>query len=340
MEFVGSHKSYNNLGNRLVSGRPTRGGLPENVLIEALSGYGERGRSWSDLLARRTSFEQFLKLNMPEVQTAGFIRKSVSTKKACTAVSAYHVNVKQVDGSEGLFGALVDTFVFRHKSVWHLQSNDPVVATGHIYRRAMQRSGRPLVSLAEFHQSMSILWPAFLELGTRRRLSGRPGGVAQFAFPFWGGLAMGELLVQQNTPFHGPEMWIYEQGRRWPEQLQDNLASKQGRLMVQGKTFLDRRSTKVANLADQLEDFIRRHSSALAHLSNTHRYALYGTSSLVNELQAIFSPTKQPVAEVSAMLDGLEEISTSELWLSVVNKANQPASDKVPGDPQGTDPTC
>lgn len=106
MEFVGNHKSYNDLGNALIAGRPSTGGLPDNVLDEALSGYFDRAQTKSDLLARRGRIKRLFELEMPDVQVATFVRKSVSVAKFGTAISAYHVNAKQLDGSEGLFGAL------------------------------------------------------------------------------------------------------------------------------------------------------------------------------------------------------------------------------------------
>ena len=326
MEFVGNHKSYNDLGNALIAGRPSTGGLPDNVLDEALSGYFDRAQTKSDLLARRGRLKRLFELEMPDVQVATFVRKSVSVAKFGTAISAYHVNAKQLDGSEGLFGAYTDAFVFRRDAVWHLQTNDPVVATGHLHRRAIQRSENPVTSLSEFHLALSTLWPAFIELGNRRREADEPGRVTQFAFPLWGGLAMAEMLKQADTPFHGPRLWLYEGGLGRSIRMHDGLTQSGNRLMVRGKTFLDLRSPRVESLTHKLAAFASHHSAVLTKLADQHQYALYGNSAIVKELGTILSPNVVSDMAKSAMLDDLDAITSSDLWDEVVAKSKSATS--------------
>jgi len=315
MEFVGNHKSYNDLGNALIAGRPSTGGLPANVLDEALSGYFGRAQTKSDLLARRGRLKRLFELEMPDVQVATFVRKSVSASKFVTAISAFHVNAKPAGGTEGLFGAYTDVLLFRQKAVWHMRVNDPVVATGHFHRKTLQRSQTPIKSLSEFHQALSIMWPAFLELAQSRREADMPGEIVEFAWPLWGGLAKVQLQKQTNTPLHGPKLWIYEGGLGQPVPMLDGLAQSGSRLLVRGMTFLNLKSPSVRKLSDILTAFSNQHSAVLAKLADRHRFALYGQSVIVNELTSVLSPSMVSETARLAMLEDLDAITSSDLWV-------------------------
>lgn len=171
VRYSGNYQEFNDKLNAYLGARPSRGGLPKDVMIQAFHGYGEGRREWYELIRHGGAFKEYLASQMPDVELELVQRRSASVRQDAVGVVAYHTNATPIDeanstGSlEPLFGAAIDAFVFWRWGVWWLQSWDPVVVTGHVHRRVLSRSTAQPSTFAEFHGALSVLWPSALALG-------------------------------------------------------------------------------------------------------------------------------------------------------------------------------
>jgi hypothetical protein len=100
MRYEGHHPLFSDMLNRFLEARPSRSGLPKDILVKALSGYEHGNVTWLQVRKRETEIRRKLLSSMPEVLLATYRKRSLSSRTSAVALSIYHVNAAPLDTPE------------------------------------------------------------------------------------------------------------------------------------------------------------------------------------------------------------------------------------------------
>ena len=335
LKYSGNHQAFNEKLNSYLESRPTRAGLPVDTLVRAFSLYDGQKREWNELVRHGSALKAHLASHMPDVELELVERRSASVRQEAVGIVAYHTNAAPLDqdnstGSlEPLFGAATDAFIFWRWGAWWLQIWDPVVVTGHVHRRVMSRSTAPITSFAEFHSALSLLWPALLALGNRRRAMDKRADVTFFCFPLWDGLAFADFQKLESSGPFAPSLWEVKNGEMKQNLLADRLSVGSERLLVQVRTIFGEKrfNARQKVLRTKLQEFVAKHASALEHLRRQQRFGLPMPGRFGVGLDRLFGKSGADQATVEHAISDLDILTKTEEWLAEVSRsqAAQPA---------------
>lgn len=309
----------------LQAAKTTPHGLPEDVLIHALDGYGDKNLSWPQIRAHAQYFYNYISMQVSDCTISRAFQRPIGTKKVPTAaVSIFRLNAKPLRHSETLFIASIFTFVFRPSEVWFLTTTDPLYTTDHLHQRMTERAKTSYRSLSQAQDDLSILWPTLVELGQQRRLLGR-AGVSDFITPWSDGLMFGTL-----EKFFGPiELFaptIIDFSNRIgvKRDLTDFYRSGNARLAVTVRTYVGGNQLKEIQrrLKATLERFIDRHRDVLYSLTARSRIT-YVDEPYGSALADLFVSPHLSTADFPRALAELDEITSSQDWLNEISRSRE-----------------
>jgi hypothetical protein len=295
--------------------------MPNDIFEVALKGYLGSRLNWSAVRGKAQQLAIYLKERIPQSIIETKYRQSASVRKAAAGVSSYRIMPWQLRSRETMFTAFGEYFVFRASDLWVLSIVEPVFVTDHLYRRMIQRSsGAAINSPQVVLHNLSLLVPALVALGDRRRRTGRPALVSPFFVPWENGLAFGDIMSSdEHVDGVAPKLWDCKDGTVKNITFIDPYTGKGPRLFAQIRTFVDARKLRSHQfiLKQKLEAFTDHHRPILTRLQRAMRLAApdpYG-----HELAIIFQAEEPPPITVKTLMDELEEIIQSTEWRSEVD---------------------
>ena len=307
----------------LQAAKTTPDGLPEDVLIHALDGYGGEHFSWPQISSHARRFHAYISMRVADCTIQRAFRRPIGTKKIpAAAVSIFRLIAAPFRGSETLFTANIFTFVFRPSEVWFLTTSDPLYTTDHLHQRMLERGGRSYPSLSKAQDHLSILWPTLIELGQQRRRLGRRAGVTDFVTPWSDGLMFGNMeKLDGPVELFAPTIIDFSNGTGIKSDLTDFYRSGGERLAVIVRTYIGGDQLKAAQrrLKETLERFIDRHHDVLCSLTARSRIT-YVDEPYGPALAELFV---SPTADVPKALTELDEITASQDWLNEINRSKE-----------------
>ena len=196
--------------------------------------------------------------------------------------------------------------------MWFLSTTDPLCTTDHLHQRLVERTSSGHGSLAEAQDSLSILWPALLELGQQRRGQGRRGGVTNFVTPWADGILFGDMqrleMTAEVAEAAAPTLLDCQNRLCLKHQLHDFFCNGRERLMVQVRTFVsgDQLKGRQPQLKATLDRYVRRNRAVLECLRGWTRLAFDAQSPYGPALRDLFSDPRLTEADFPKALEELE----------------------------------
>ena len=127
----------------------TSHGLPEDVLVHALDGYGDESLSWPLVRSKAQEFHRYVAANVSDCTIRRVFRRPVGRKEPVASVSIFRLMAEPLRHSQTLFGANTYTFTFWPAGVWFLSTTEPLFTTDHLHQRLVERASKSEQSLAE-----------------------------------------------------------------------------------------------------------------------------------------------------------------------------------------------
>jgi hypothetical protein len=302
-------------------------GLPEDVLIRALEGYDATELSWPGLRAKGLEFGEYISAQVSDCTVRKISRRPIGRKPPAVSFNILRLMATPLRAAETLFGAYIYTFTFWPSGVWLITAFDPLFTTDHLHQRLVQRAAGDPRSLAKTHDSLSILWPALLEVDQRRRLRGLPTGRPHFVTPLNDGLVLGCEL--QRNDFAGvvevaqasPKVMDLRNGAVFERPLVDRYCNGRERVMVVARTYVGEKDLKDGQrrLKRVLERFVHRHRPVVEYLQLRPRLAFddvpYGRDHF-----KLYVHHKLSRDEILNALSDLEEITLTTDWVNEIDR--------------------
>lgn len=144
---------------QLYNSKTTPHGLPQDVLVHALEGYGAQDLSWPSVRSKAQDSYEYASTHISDCTIRRVLRRPMGNKEPAAAVSIYRLTANPLRQSETLFGAYIYTFTFWRSGLWFLSTTDPLCTTDHLHQRLVERASSRRESLAEAQDSLPILWP-------------------------------------------------------------------------------------------------------------------------------------------------------------------------------------
>lgn len=119
--------------------------------------------------------------------------RSLSPKKNAAAILVMLPKAVPFRADQFFVGLYSFAFGFWRDRALMITAVEPGGVPTHLHQRIVQRSQSAYASLAEAQDRFSDLWPCLVELGQRRRKSGRIGNVGDFVSPWADGLMFGDF---------------------------------------------------------------------------------------------------------------------------------------------------
>jgi hypothetical protein len=313
--------------NEFYRSKLTPHGLPEDVLVHALEGYGTDDLSWPSLRSKAQDFHRYVTTNVTDCTIRRVFRRPIGSKAPVASVSMHRLMAKPLRQSETLFGANTYTFTFWPAGLWFLSTTDPLFTTNHFHQRLVERTSRRHESLAEAQDSLSILWPTLFELGQQRRRQGRRANVTNFISPMADGLIFGEMqkldMSNEMAELAAPELIDFQNGLALTRRLFDFFCNGDKRLFVLVRTFVgnDKLKDTQRRLKETLDRYVRRHPAVIECLRYRSRLAFdadapYGPTH--HDLSVVSQPSTAGYQKALAELDA---ITSSDDWLTEIGRS-------------------
>jgi hypothetical protein len=311
----------------LQAAKTTSHGLPEDVLIHALDGYGSENLSWPQIRSHAVKFYTYISAQASDCTISRAFQRPIGTKKVPTAaVSIFRLMAAPLRGSETLFNASIFTFVFRPSGVWFLTTTDPLYTTDHLHQRMLERADKHYRSLSQAQDDLSILWPTLIELGQPRRpRQGRRAGVTDFVTPWSDGLMFGNMeKLDGPVELFAPTVVDFSNGAGIKRNLTDFHCAGDERLAVIVRTYVAEDQLKEAQrrLKTALERFVERHRDVLYSLMARSRIT-YVEEPYGPALAELFVSPHLSTADFPKAIEELDEITSSQDWLDEVNRSRE-----------------
>ncbi len=321
----------------LYASKITPHGLPDDILLRALDGYGSTDLSWSALRDKGTDFRKYVTAHVSDCTIRHVFRRPLGKKLLPAAsVSIFRLVANQLRHSDTLFGAYIHTFTFWPGGLWFLCATDPVCTTDHLHQRLVARAAGNLRSLAQAQDDLSILWPTLLQLHQQRRSQGRRGDVGHLITPLDDGLIFGDF---QRNDFDepaiaaaAPHLIEFRNGSHTEQRLRDFYSVGNERAMVMLRTYVGGDQLKDAQrrLKTKLDGYIRRHPAIIKSMMLRARLAFDGDAFYGREHYKLYVSPSPTVSELKNAMSELDEITSSRDWSEEINRSieNQARGDR------------
>jgi hypothetical protein len=317
----------------LKASKTTPTGLPEDVLIHALDGYGDENLSWPQIRSHAMQFYTYVSKHVSDCTNSRAFERPLGTKKVpAAAVSIFRLMAAPLRLLETVFNASIYTFVFRPSEVWFLTTSDPLYTTDHLHQRMLERANSGYRSLSQAQDDLSILWPTLIELGQqRRRLQGRRAGVTDFVTPWGDGLVFGNMeKFKGPVELFAPTIVDFSNFTFSKQDLTDIHRAGDERLMVIVRTYVGEDQLKDAQrrLKTALERFVDRHRDVLHSLTARSRIT-YVKEPYGPVLKGLFGIPHLSTAAFQKTLGELDAITSSQDWLDETNQSRESRSRRL-----------
>jgi hypothetical protein len=123
----------------LYTDKATPSGLPEDVLVRALEGYGGLDLSWPAVRDKGRNFRDYVSEHIRDCTIRCVFHRPIGNKAPAASVSIFRLMPNPLRSSETLFGACSYTFTFWPSGVWFLSTFDPLCTTDHLHQRLVER---------------------------------------------------------------------------------------------------------------------------------------------------------------------------------------------------------
>jgi hypothetical protein len=305
----------------LQDSKTTPHGLPEDILVNALDGYGTENLSWPFVRSKAQDFLNYVSAHVSDCTIRHIFRRPIGRKEPAGSVSIYRLMDGSLRQAETLFGARVYTFTFWRSGLWFLSTTDPLYTTNHLHQRLVERSSTRHEFLAEAQDSLSILWPTLLELGQMRQRLGRQGNVTNFVTPFADGLTFGDVqkfdFTDEVLNAAAPTMIDFKYGLALEQKLFDYFSSQGMRVMVVARTFVGSNQLKdtQCRLKATLDRYVHRHRAVLECARYNTRLAFSADAPYGPAHRNLFcGPAARLIADFRKAMAELDAITSSEDW--------------------------
>jgi hypothetical protein len=297
--------------------KTTPHGLPEDIIIQALQGYGDATLTWPQVSFHARRFYNYVSAHVSDCTIRRAFHRPIGVRKVPSAgVSIFRLTAVPLRQIETLFNAAIYTFVFRPSSVWFLTTNDPLCTSDHLHQRMVERAATSYRSLSEAQDYLSILWPTLYELGRQRLHQGRHANVTDFVTPWADGLMFGNM-EKVDGPIHlfAPKIMDFSNSVCITRDLKDLHSSEKHRLVIVVRTFVGGEQLKETQrrLKERLDWFVARYKEVLSCLTLRSRIT-YVDKPYGSALVELFVKPLLGTADFPSALAELDEITSSQDW--------------------------
>jgi hypothetical protein len=305
----------------------THHGLPEEILVHALEGYGTENLGWSSLKLKARHFCEYVSAHVSDCTIRHVVQRPLGRREPAASVSIYRLTAKPLRQTETLLGANIYTFTFWPSRLWFLSTTDPLYTTDHLHQRLAERAATKQQTLAGAQDSLSILWPTLIELGQQRRKHGRPGNVTNFITPFGDGLVFGDMqkleMSAKIADLVAPQMIDFKDLVGVEHRLADFFSKGNLRLMAIVRTYVagTQLKDKQRRLREILDRYVHRHRTVVQVLRDRTRLAFDGEGQYGRALYKLYSSPRPSTSDYRKALSELDAITSSEDWSSEIGRS-------------------
>lgn len=302
---------------RLMEGRPTRTSLPIDIYMVALDGYEDGPIPASSLVMKCNRIAQKIRTEITGAQVTIAHRRSLSAERCAAVVMVFQARLRPMGMLQTLMCGWCDVLLLRPSGVAHLSTMEPVGASQHVLERVAQRSAVDFLDVTSVQEQFSLVWPALIELGQRRRRRGQYAEITYFLSPLGSGLVMANMSKFTGLPpGSNPQVIDFNRGQGTVYDLPDIYARGSDRLFVHIRTFIGRADMKQHQvlLYERLRSWVGRHQSVVEHLKLRARLAADVGSDGVADLMDIFGMKWPAALAIETALDELESLVLSTEW--------------------------
>ena len=302
---------------RLMEGRPTRTSLPVDIYMVALEGY-EGGLAPSSSLMRKCNrIAHKIRTEIAGAQVTVAHRRSLNAAKCAAAVMVYQARLKKMGELQTLMVGWCDVLLLRPTGVAHLSTMEPVGASQHVLERIAQRSEIRHPEVTMVQEQFSLVWPALIELGHRRRQRGQRADVTYFLSPLGRGLLFGNMSKFTGLPpGANPQVIDFSRGQGTVYDLPDIYANGNDRLFVHMHTYIGPAEMKPhqGDLYERLQSWVARNQAVVDHLKLRARLAVDVGSDGVADLMDVLGMTVPGTVAIESALEELDALALSAEW--------------------------
>lgn len=304
--------------------------FPANILLVATAPYRDRvAPTARPAVASKTVLEALRKHLPDHIEVSGRNR-SVSKRRNSSALLVLQPRAVPTGGGSFYVGLHAAAFAFWADHYWLVSAVEPGVVASHLYERIIERSTEAYRTLSEAGDRFSDLWPILIQVGQRRRASGRRGNVSDFVSPWGDGLLFGDF-ARVDIPFAldgaGPELWDYQARERvfYKSTLHDFYSRGRERVSYVFRTYIGPNEMKEhqVELFRRLDQYCRTHRAAITYFKNEGRLAISGGDGIGSTIAEIIGIQAPSSGILDHALTDLDAISSSDLWLSEVERSRQ-----------------